>query len=79
MAFLLQRSEQWVLHSTDKYAKGVIAQMGLKKPSNEALAKVADELFQEFLDAGLNIPRPFFKKAHRWLVSEAFGPINSFY
>ncbi|XP_057485161.1 uncharacterized protein LOC130771557 isoform X2 [Actinidia eriantha] len=59
-------SEQWVLHSTDEYAKGVIAQMGLKKPSNEALAKVADELFQEFLDTGLNIPQPFFKKAHRW-------------
>ncbi|KAL6998995.1 hypothetical protein U1Q18_000162 [Sarracenia purpurea var. burkii] len=59
-------SEQWVLHSTDKYAKGVIAQSGLQKPSNSVLNKVADDLFQEFQDMGLNIPPPFFKKAHRW-------------
>lgn len=59
-------SEQWVLHSTDKYAKGVIAQLGLQKPSNAALANVADELLQEFQATGLDICQPFFKKAHRW-------------
>ncbi|XP_058219068.1 uncharacterized protein LOC131329734 [Rhododendron vialii] len=59
-------SEQWVLHSTDKYAKGVIAQLGLQKPSNAALANVADELLQEFQATGLDISHPFFKKAHRW-------------
>ncbi|CAL5341506.1 unnamed protein product [Camellia sinensis] len=59
-------SEHWVLHSTDEYAKSVIAQMGLQKPSNAALTKVADELFQEFQNTGLNISKPFFKKAHRW-------------
>jgi len=25
-------------------------------------------LFQEFQSIGLNIPQPFFMKAHRWLV-----------
>lgn len=65
-----------MLHSTDKYAKGVIAQMGLQKPSNAALANVADELLQEFQATGLNIPHPFFKKAHRWLVSESSGLIG---
>lgn len=59
-------SGQWVLHSTDKYAKGVIAQMGLQKPSNAALANVADELLQEFQGTGLNISHPRFMKAHRW-------------
>lgn len=62
-------SERWVLHSTAKYAQRIISEMGLEKPSNAALAKVADELFQEFERTGLNISEPFFKKAHRWLVS----------
>ncbi|XAR56867.1 renalase [Bertholletia excelsa] len=59
-------SEIWVLHSTDKYAERLIAQTGLQKPSTATLIEIADELFQEFQDTGLNIPRPFFKKAHRW-------------
>ncbi|XP_020096576.1 uncharacterized protein LOC109715806 isoform X4 [Ananas comosus] len=58
--------ETWVLHSTAEYASKVIAQNGLRKPSNDALARVAEELFQEFKTAGLNIPRPVFMKAHRW-------------
>nr|XP_034902888.1 renalase isoform X2 [Populus alba] len=59
-------SERWVLHSTANYARGVIAQTGLQKPSSATLTKVAEELFQEFQSIGLNIPRPFFMKAHRW-------------
>ncbi|KAG6790662.1 hypothetical protein POTOM_006825 [Populus tomentosa] len=62
--------ERWVLHSTANYARGVIAQTGLQKPSSATLTKVAQELFQEFQSIGLNIPRPFFMKAHRcfyWL------------
>lgn len=59
-------SEQWVLHSTDQYAQTVIAQTGLQKLSTAALSKVADELFQEFQNTGLNIPRAIFMKAHRW-------------
>lgn len=59
-------SERWVLHSTANYARGVIAQTGLQKPSSAILTKVAEELFQEFQSIGLNIPRPFFMKAHRW-------------
>ncbi|ONK65208.1 uncharacterized protein A4U43_C07F34790 [Asparagus officinalis] len=59
-------SECWVLHSTAEYAASVIARTGLRKLSNETLAKVAQELFQEFLASGLNIPQPFFMKAHRW-------------
>ncbi|CAK7323933.1 unnamed protein product [Dovyalis caffra] len=59
-------SERWVLHSTANYARGVIAQTGLQKPSSATLTKVAEELFQEFQSSGLNIPRPFFMKAHRW-------------
>lgn len=59
-------SERWVLHSTANYARGVIAQTGLQKPSSATLTKVAEELFQEFQSIGLNIPQPFFMKAHRW-------------
>lgn len=72
-------SEQWVLHSTDEYAKGVIAQIGLQKPSNAALAEVADELLQELQGTGLNISHPLFMKAHRWLVSESSGLIDKSY
>ncbi|KAL7142997.1 hypothetical protein ABFS83_08G161700 [Erythranthe nasuta] len=59
-------SERWVLHSTAEYAQLIISQMGLRKPSGEVLAKVADELFREFESTGLDISQPFFKKAHRW-------------
>ncbi|XP_021288810.1 uncharacterized protein LOC110419995 isoform X2 [Herrania umbratica] len=59
-------SERWVLHSTMEYAKDVIAQTGLQKPSRETLSKVGNEMLQEFLGTGLSIPQPFFKKAHRW-------------
>lgn len=51
-----------------EYAQSVIAQTGLQKLSNATLTKVAEELFQEFQSMGLNIPHPFFKKAHRWSV-----------
>ncbi|XP_043690328.1 renalase isoform X2 [Telopea speciosissima] len=61
-----QMSECWVLHSTAEYAKGVISQTGLQKPSNTTLTKVAEELFQEFRSSGLHLPDPFFVKAHRW-------------
>ncbi|KAF9667017.1 hypothetical protein SADUNF_Sadunf16G0289100 [Salix dunnii] len=63
--------ERWVLHSTANYASGVIAQTGLQKPSSATLTKVAEELFREFQSIGLNIPQPFFMKAHRWLSYEA--------
>ncbi|KAG5255257.1 renalase [Salix suchowensis] len=59
-------SERWVLHSTANYASGIIAQTGLQKPSSATLTKVAEELFREFQSIGLNIPQPFFMKAHRW-------------
>ncbi|XP_057457870.1 uncharacterized protein LOC130748654 [Lotus japonicus] len=59
-------SERWVLHSTAEYAQDIIAQTGLKKPSDITLSKVAEELFQEFQNTGLNISQPFFKRAHRW-------------
>ncbi|KHG19620.1 tRNA 5-methylaminomethyl-2-thiouridine biosynthesis bifunctional MnmC [Gossypium arboreum] len=59
-------SERWVLHSTTEYAKDVIAQSGLEKPSKETLSKVGNEMLQEFLGTGLTIPQPFFMKAHRW-------------
>ncbi|OMP07783.1 hypothetical protein COLO4_07047 [Corchorus olitorius] len=59
-------SERWVLHSTMEYAKDIIAQTGLQKPSKETLSKVGDEMLQEFLSTGFGIPQPFFKKAHRW-------------
>lgn len=61
-----RQSENWVLHSTTEYAENIIAQTGLQKLPVATLAKVADELFQEFQITGLNIPQPFFKKAHRW-------------
>ena len=57
-----------MLHSTANYASGVIAQTGLQKPSSATLTKVAEDLFREFQSIGLNIPQPFFMKAHRWLV-----------
>ncbi|KAF7822507.1 Renalase isoform A [Senna tora] len=59
-------SERWVLHSTAEYAENIIAQTGLKKPSDTTLKVVADELFQEFQNTGLSTAQPFFKKAHRW-------------
>ncbi|CAI8595435.1 unnamed protein product [Vicia faba] len=59
-------SERWVLHSTAEYAENIIAQTGLKKPSDATLNKVAEELFQEFQSTGANISQPFFKRAHRW-------------
>lgn len=63
-------SERWVLHSTADYARTVIAQTGLQKPSEATLKKVAEEMFQEFQGTGLSIPLPIFRKAHRWSVSE---------
>lgn len=63
-------SENWVLRSTTEYAENIIAQTGLQKLPAATLAKVADELFQEFQNTGLDIPQPFYKKAHRWSVSE---------
>ncbi|ESW21252.1 hypothetical protein PHAVU_005G055100 [Phaseolus vulgaris] len=59
-------SERWVLHSTPEYAENIIAQTGLKKPSDITLNKVAEQLLQEFQSTGLIISQPFFKKAHRW-------------
>ncbi|KAI5440557.1 uncharacterized protein LOC127122722 isoform X2 [Lathyrus oleraceus] len=59
-------SERWVLHSTAEYAENIIAQTGLKKPSDATLNKVAEELFQEFQSTEANISQPFFKRAHRW-------------
>ncbi|KAH9779772.1 fad/nad(p)-binding oxidoreductase family protein [Citrus sinensis] len=59
-------SERWVLHSTADYARTVIAQTGLQKPSEATLKKVAEEMFQEFQGTGLSIPLPIFRKAHRW-------------
>ncbi|KAK3033086.1 hypothetical protein RJ639_036445 [Escallonia herrerae] len=64
-------SDHWVLHSTAEYAEGIIAQTGLRKPSNTTLTKVAQELFQEFQGTGLDISQPFFKKAHRWNISSS--------
>ncbi|KAJ7948894.1 FAD/NAD(P)-binding oxidoreductase family protein [Quillaja saponaria] len=59
-------SERWILHSTPEYADRIIAQTGLQKPSDATLTKVAEELLQELQSTGLNIPQPFFKRAHRW-------------
>ncbi|KAK4771495.1 hypothetical protein SAY87_032027 [Trapa incisa] len=59
-------SERWVLHSTGGYAERVIAEAGLKKPSEALMKRVAEELLQELQGTGLNIPQPFFAKAHRW-------------
>ncbi|KAK7243956.1 hypothetical protein RIF29_38771 [Crotalaria pallida] len=58
--------ERWVLHSTAEYAEDIIAQTGLKKPSDTTLKKVAEQLFHEFQSTGFNISQPIFKKAHRW-------------
>ncbi|KAJ0963243.1 hypothetical protein J5N97_028365 [Dioscorea zingiberensis] len=58
--------ECWVLHSTAEYAARIISMTGLRKPSNDILAKVAEELFQEFQMIGPCIPRPIFMTAHRW-------------
>lgn len=66
--FFWATSECWVLHSTAGYAKGIISQTGLQKPSSDTLVKVAQELFEAFRSTGLHIPQPFFMKAHRWLV-----------
>ncbi|KAL2339862.1 hypothetical protein Fmac_007802 [Flemingia macrophylla] len=60
-------SERWVLHSTAEYAEDIIAETGLKKPSEITLNKVAEQLFQEFQRTGHNISQLFFKKAHRWV------------
>ncbi|GJM96828.1 hypothetical protein PR202_ga13696 [Eleusine coracana subsp. coracana] len=62
--------QSWVLHSTAEYASKVINDIGPRKPSADALAKVAEELFKEFQSTGLNIPQPIFMKAHRWSVSQ---------
>ncbi|XP_062214406.1 uncharacterized protein LOC133915307 isoform X1 [Phragmites australis] len=59
-------SQYWVLHSTAEYASNVINNIGPRKPSADALAKVAEELFKEFQATGLDIPQPIFMKAHRW-------------
>ncbi|XP_050218807.1 uncharacterized protein LOC126669392 [Mercurialis annua] len=59
-------SELWVLHSTAKYARDVIAQTGLTKPSSAILTKVTEELFQEFKSSELVGSQPVFSKAHRW-------------
>ncbi|KAK9085870.1 hypothetical protein Sjap_026281 [Stephania japonica] len=59
-------SECWVLQSTAEYARHIIGQYGLQKPSASVLSKVAEELLKEFQSTDLNIPHPFFMKAHRW-------------
>lgn len=46
----------------------MINDIGPRKPSADALAKVAEELFREFQATGLSIPQPIFMKAHRWSV-----------
>lgn len=56
------------MHSTKEYAQSVIALTGLKKPSDEILTRVSEELLQEFQSTGLDISQPIFKKAHRWSV-----------
>ncbi|KNA11699.1 hypothetical protein SOVF_132660 [Spinacia oleracea] len=59
-------SECWVLHSTEEYAKKVIAETGLKKASDTTFARVSEELLQEFQRTGLCTSQPCFMKAHRW-------------
>ncbi|OWM81045.1 uncharacterized protein LOC116214699 isoform X2 [Punica granatum] len=59
-------SERWVLHSTREYAERIIAETGLTKPSQTTLTRVAEELFRELQSTRLDIPQPFFMKAHRW-------------
>ncbi|KAK6934796.1 hypothetical protein RJ641_034951 [Dillenia turbinata] len=58
--------ENWVLHSSAEYARGIISQTGLQKPSSATLTKVAHDLFHEFQSSGLAVPQPKFLKAHRW-------------
>ncbi|KAL6637993.1 hypothetical protein ACP70R_025565 [Stipagrostis hirtigluma subsp. patula] len=65
-ACLPPNRQSWVLHSTAEYAFDVMRNIGPRKPSADALAKVAEELFKEFQATGLNIPQPIFMKAHRW-------------
>ncbi|OAY54540.1 renalase isoform X2 [Manihot esculenta] len=59
-------SERWVLHSTSKYARDIISQTGLRKPSAATLTKVAEDVLEEFKSTGLNGSQPFFRKVHRW-------------
>ncbi|XP_024017946.1 uncharacterized protein LOC21394593 isoform X2 [Morus notabilis] len=59
-------SEQWVLHSTMEYARSIISQTGLQKPSEATLTRVSEELFQALQSTGLVPFEPFYKKAHRW-------------
>lgn len=72
-------SENWVLHSTAEYAENIIAETGLQKLPAATLDKIAEELFQEFQNTGLSIPRPFFKRAHRWLVSKLQFSCNTIF
>ncbi|EXB42559.1 hypothetical protein L484_011332 [Morus notabilis] len=58
-------SEQWVLHSTMEYARSIISQTGLQKPSEATLTRVSEELFQALQSTGLVPFEPFYKKAHR--------------
>ncbi|KVI02382.1 hypothetical protein Ccrd_019338 [Cynara cardunculus var. scolymus] len=66
--FSFENSEvlKWAICDSKKYAEGIIARDGLQKPSNAALAEIAEELFGEFQRTGLDVSVPFFKKAHRW-------------
>ncbi|KAI3987568.1 hypothetical protein MKX01_021480 [Papaver californicum] len=59
-------SESWVLHSTADYAKTIISQTGLQKPSNLLLMEVAEKMLGEFLRIDSHVPKPFFTRAHRW-------------
>lgn len=59
-------SECWVLHSTEQYAKKVIADSGRSKASDATFARVSEELLQEFQRTGLCTSQPYFMKAHRW-------------
>ncbi|XP_026417069.1 uncharacterized protein LOC113312534 [Papaver somniferum] len=59
-------SECWVLHSTEEYARTIISQTGLQKPSNLLLTEVAEKMLNEFLRIDSQIPKPFFTRAHRW-------------
>ncbi|KAI3938186.1 hypothetical protein MKW92_013399 [Papaver armeniacum] len=59
-------SECWVLHSTEEYARTIISQTELQKPSNVLLTEVAEKMLNEFLRIDSQIPKPFFTRAHRW-------------
>ncbi|XP_048498918.1 uncharacterized protein LOC104907595 isoform X2 [Beta vulgaris subsp. vulgaris] len=67
-------SECWVLHSTEEYAKKVIADAGRTKASDITLARVSEDLLQEFQRTGLCTSQPYFMKAHRW--GSAFPTIS---